>query len=373
MTAAGFVVAMTAPLELIYARRLGAGVIALALFIVMPATTVLLVDVFGTRFVPRLDSRGTLTIGIFIFALSSFALGASPTFPPLIAGRALQGFGGGLVLGAALQAAVRVNPDRQHALGSFNGAFLLGAALGAPAGGFIASLAPGTSGYRLAFGVCGILALLVALALRTALPPLPPHSGSGVAKIGLPRLSGSPGIGAALALGMLGDFLRGGVVYTALPLAGQARHLSTVTIGVAVGLLSAVEILTLRNAARFFKRFGVKAFLLAALGLGVVVAGALAVAEGRLTFVAGAVLFGMVVAGATIAPPLLIVALSDDDPASGLASYRIASSVGMLVGSTGAGAAMAAIGASGVFLAVAAVLLGGLVLAYWTGRELRSA
>jgi hypothetical protein len=45
----------------------------------------------------------------------------------------------------------------------------------------------------------------------------------------------------------------------------------------------------------------------------------------------------------------------------------------MLVGSTGAGAAIAAIGASGVFLVVGGVMLGGLVLAYRTGRQLGSA
>jgi predicted MFS family arabinose efflux permease len=358
---------------LIYARRLGAGVIGLALFILTPASIVLLVDVFGTRLVPRIDARGTLATGTLLFAISSFALGASPIFSPLIAGRALQGLGAGLVLGSALQAAVRLYPDRQHALGSFNAAFLLGAALGAPVGGFVASLAPGTSGYRLTFAICGALALLVALILRVALPPLPPVITAGEATIGFPRLSGPPGSRSALALGMLGDFLRGGVVYTALPLAGQARHFSTVTIGVAVGLLSAVEIVTLRAAGRFLKRVGVVPFLLTALGLGVVVAAGLALVSGSLAFLGGAVLFGVVMAGATLAPPLVIVALSHDDPASGLASYRIASGTGMLVGSTGAGAAVATIGASGVFLLVGAVLLGGLVLAYRTGRQIGSA
>jgi hypothetical protein len=45
----------------------------------------------------------------------------------------------------------------------------------------------------------------------------------------------------------------------------------------------------------------------------------------------------------------------------------------MLVGSTGAGAAVAAIGASGDFLVVGGVMLGGVVLACRTGRQLTSA
>jgi predicted MFS family arabinose efflux permease len=370
MMAAGFVVSMTAPIELLYARRLGAGAVALAIYIAVPGAGVLVVDVLGTRFVPRLDARAALATGVLLFGVSGAALGASPGFLGLIPARALQGLGSGLLLGAALQAAVRVDTDRERALGGFNSAFLLGAALGAPAGGLLTGLVPGTAGYRVTFGICALVSGVVAVSILAALPPLPPVLGVGLATIGLPRFSGGPGIGLALILGMLGDFLRGGVVYTLLPLAGQARHLSTATIGVAIGLLSGVEILTMRNSARLFRRFGIVPCLLAALGIGVAIASSLALATGRTAFVAGAFVFGVVLAGATVAPQLVIVALHDDDPASGLASYRISSSVGMVVGSTGAGAAVAAIGASGVFVAVAGVMAGGVGLAYGVGRRL---
>jgi hypothetical protein len=81
------------------------------------------------------------------------------------------------------------------------------------------------------------------------------------------------------------------------------------------------------------------------------------------------VLFGIVVAGATVGPPLVIVALTDE-PGAGLAKFRISSGVGMLVGSTGTGVAANAIGTSAVFVGIGGVLLGGTFVAYSVGRRL---
>jgi hypothetical protein len=157
-------------------------------------------------------------------------------------------------------------------------------------------------------------------------------------------------------------------VYTALPLAGQARHLSTLIIGLAVGLLSAVEIMTLQVEHRVFARLGTLPCLMAALGLGIFAASWLALTRGEAAFLGGALVFGVVIAIATLAAPLMLVSIHGD-PATGLASFRIASGFGMLVGSTGAGTATGVIGASGVFGAVAAVLLGGVLLAAGVVRQ----
>jgi predicted MFS family arabinose efflux permease len=368
MTAAGFAITMTAPIELLYARRLGADTLELAAYIAIPAVSVLTVDFFGTRCIPRLDARSVMAAGVLLFAISGAAIGAAPSYLALLPAGALQGFGAGLLFGSALQGAVRVTAARERALGRFNGSFVLGSVLGAPAGGLIASLIPGTAGYRLAFDVCAACSLCVAVALRFGLPRLPPVGPDRTARIGLPRLGRTPGIGPALLLGTFGDLLRGGVVYTALPLAGQARHLSTATIGVAVGLLSAVEITTLHRAARLFVRFGIMRCLLFALTLGIAAASLLALTTGQIAFLVGAMIFGVVIATATMAPPLLLVALHDDT-ASGLASYRIASGFGMLVGSTGASTVTTTIGASGVFVAIAGVLVGGTVVAAGIARR----
>jgi predicted MFS family arabinose efflux permease len=370
MIAAGFALAMTAPLELIYARELGAGVIALAVYIAAPGIGMLLVDVLGSHYVPRLDARTMVALGIACFGISAIGLGIAGSFLPLLPARAVQGFGGGLLLGGALQATTRLNPVQDEALVTFNSAFLFGGALGSPAGGFLAGTVAGLAGYRMTFGLCAALALAVAVGVLVWLPPLPPEPGVGRPRIGLPILSGPPGVGPALLLGTLGDFLRGGVVYTALPLTGQLRHLSTATIGVAVGLLLAVDILTVRLAKPVLRRIGPLPGLIVALTVGVGLAATLALTHGPTTYVLASAGFGIVVAAATIVPPLVLVSFHAEDAAAGLASFRVTSGVGMLAGSTGSGAAVIGLGPTTVFLAIGGVLVAAVALARRVDRRL---
>jgi predicted MFS family arabinose efflux permease len=371
MVGVGFVMAMTAPIELIFARHLGAGVVALAIYTATPGIGMLLVDVLGSRFVPRLDARTVVAIGVGLFGVSSILLAVSPDYWPLLPARALQGLGGGFVLGAALQAAVRLNPIKHDALIAFNSAFLFGGVLGSPAGGYMAGTVAGLNGFRMTFATCAVLSALVGCLVWRLLPPLPPAHGAGRARLGWPRLAGGPpGQGPAMLLGTLGDFLRGGVVYTALPLVGQARHLSTATIGVAVGLLMAVEIMTVRSAAVGLLRFGVVQGLVAALTGGIGLATLIAMSSGTAPFILASLGFGVVVAATTIIPPLILVSLNEEDAAAGLASFRVSSGIGMLIGSTGGGAAVVLFGPTAAFLAVASVLVVGVGLAGQIGRQL---
>lgn len=363
----GFALAMTAPLELLYARRFGADHLGVGVFILSTSIGMMLVDVLGTEFVPRLAARTTLAAGILLFGLSCVVMGAAPAFGPLLAGRVVQGLGAGLLMGGGLQAAVRLYSSRERALGAFNSSFLLGAAVGAPFGGWIASLVPGTAGYRVAFFACCGACVLVAGAVAVRLPAMAP-AGDGAAKVGLPRFDGPPGLGLAMVLGTIGDFVRGGVVYTALPLVGAQREFSTASIGVAVGLLSAVEIAALSRSESVLLRFGTVRCIVAALGLGIVSSALIAGSPGLTAFMAGSVLFGIAVAGATVGPPLVIVALTGD-AAAGLAQFRIASGIGMTVGSTGAALVAGAFGASRLFLLIAAFLLAASLLAHTISRH----
>jgi hypothetical protein len=70
----------------------------------------------------------------------------------------------------------------------------------------------------------------------------------------------------------------------------------------------------------------------------------------------------LVVAGATVGPPLVVVALTGD-AASGLATFRIASGAGMLVGATGVGVIASTSGTAVVFILIGMVLLAGIGLA----------
>ena len=327
-------------------------------------------DLFGSRLVPRLDARVILAVGMVVFGVGEGALGAAPSVGLLGPGRIMQGLGSGLVLGASLQGALRVNPDRVRALGSLNGAYLLGLAIGAPLGGFTAALLPGLAGYRLGFFACFAVAVLVTFALIALLPSLPAAEHAGRPRVSFPRLVGAPGIGPAMVLGTLGEFLRGAVVYTTIPLLGLARHYSPATIGVAVGLLVASEIVTMRALTRVIGRLGLTNSLMATLAIGVLAAGSFTILHGQAAYLLGATVFGVALAGATLAPALLIVSLNDDDPATGLASYRMACGTGLLVGAVGAGTMVVAMGPSGVFSAVAALLAGSVVLTRRLRRRL---
>lgn len=370
MGAVGFAMSMTAPIELIYAKRFGVGAFGLGLFIVTTSIGMVLIDVFGTRAVPRLEARAAMICGVVMFGASVLILGVAPSLLVLLAGRVVQGFGAGLLFGAALQAAVRVHQPRDRAIARFSAAFLLGGALGAPAGGILAGVASGRTGYRLAFIVCAALCVLAAFALRRSLPALGAESRLPI-ELGLPKLSGTPGLGLALVLATVGDFVRGGVVYTALPLAGDARHLSTAMIGTIIGLLSAVEIVLLAASGRFANqlasRLGPINCIRGSLLLGVIAAFLLASPTGLPGYVVGAVLFGFVVAGTTLGAPLMIMSFADDESA-GLARFRISSGIGMTVGSTGMGVTTAAVGSTGVFALLAAILLAAAGLARHVGR-----
>lgn len=363
----GFALAMTAPLELLYARRFGVDHLGIGVFILTTSLGMMLIDVLGTELVPRLAARTALAVGILLFGASCVVMGGAPAFGPLLAGRVVQGLGAGLLMGGGLQAAVRLYRSRERALGVFNSSFLLGGAIGAPFGGWIASLVPGTAGYRVAFFACAGACAVVAAAVAVRLPAMAP-AGEVAAKVGLPRFAGPPGLGLAMALGTIGDFVRGGVVYTALPLVGAQRDFSTASIGVAVGLLSAVEIAALSRSESVLLRFGTVRCIVAALGLGIVSSALIAGSPGLVAFMAGSVLFGIAVAGATVGPPLVIVALTGD-AAVGLAQFRIASGIGMAVGSTGAAIVAGALGASRLFLLIAMFLLAASLLAHTISRH----
>jgi len=360
--AIGFVMAMTAPIEVLFARRLGVGGPGLALYVLSSGIGVLSVDLFGTRLIPLLEARRALIVGIALFGASSAVLCVAPSCAFLVAGRLMQGLASAVLNGSALQASVRIHASRERAISSVQGSTLLGGALGAPIGGLVAAAVAGTVGFRLAFAVCACLSMAVAAAARVTLPRIPPVlADGGRARVSVPRLTVPPLLRLALVIGMLGHYLRGGLENTALPLVGDARGFSTASIGLTLGLLSAVEIAILRASRALFARWEPARCLLAALALGLVAACVLAVSSGLPGFVAAAAMFGVVDAIAMVAPPLIIMALSTDD-STGLASYRIACGFGSMLGATTVTGAVAAAGAFGALSVVGGALLASITL-----------
>jgi len=372
MAASGVTMSLTAPLEVLFVREIWHSGLYVGVFMLSAAMGVIVIDVFGTRFVPGVDARAALTMGLCLFGVACIGMGLASGGIVLMASRVLQGFGGGVVLGAGLQAAVRVDPatgDIARSLGRFNAAFLFGGAVGSPGGLLVAGLIDGRAGYRVAFVATGALAVIVAAALAAALPSLAAPPGLPPPRIGLPRFNRTPGSGTALALAMSGDFLRGGVLFTALPLAGAALAYSTITITVAIALMSGVEIIVLSVAYRIIRYAGVVAVLIGSFALGVLCAMLLALIPSATMYLVVSALFGVSLAGTTASLPVMVVAQVGESSA-GLAKFRISAGIGMLAGSVGCAVLEAEIGIAALFALIAIVLLGSARLAHVVGRRM---
>lgn len=367
MCGAGFAMSLTAPLEVLFAVSIGYTPAMAGGFMLFSGLGVITVDVFGTRLVPLMNARSSVTLGMMMFGTACIGMAIAWTFPLMMTVRLLQGFGAGMMLGGALQAAVRVAPvDSARALARFNAGFLLGGAAGSPAGLIAAAVIRGTAGDRGAFIGTGVLALIIAAAVFRFLPPLACPLGDGPLGGGPPRLS-LPRLGwgradvSGLAIAMIGDFLRGGVLFTALPLAGVARGFPTLTIGIAIALMSLAEIVVLTRAGAVLRRLGLGRVLLSASVLGCACSAALALVPGQAAYLGVSAVFGVALAGMTIGLPLVAVGLAGDSSA-GLARFRISAGVGMLAGSVGCAILGTAAGAAPLFWVVTGVLAGGACL-----------
>jgi hypothetical protein len=168
---------------------------------------------------------------------------------------------------------------------------------------------------------------------------------------------------------MSGDFLRGGVLFTALPLAGAALEYSTMTISVAIALMSGVEIVTLLIAYRYIRSDGVVGTLIASFALGMVCAALLALVPSQTMYLLASALFGVSLAGATATLPVLIVAQVGESSA-GLARFRISAGIGLLAGSVGCAVLGAQVGIAALFGLIAVVLLASAQLARVVGRQM---
>jgi MFS family permease len=372
MAASGVTMSLTAPLEVLFAREFSHSSTYIGVFMLSAGVGVIVIDVFGTRFVPSLDARIALIAGLSVFGLACIGMGVASEGVLLTASRVLQGFGGGLVLGGGLQAAVRVDPTTDNlarSLGRFNAAFLFGGAIGSPGGLLVAGIIDGRVGYQAAFIATGALAVLVAAVLAVTLPNMAAPDGMPPPRLGLPRFVSAPGSGSALVLAMTGDFLRGGVLFTALPLAGAAREYPTITITLAIALMSGVEIVVLSMAYRIISYIGVVAMLISSFALGVLCAAILALIPSATTYLVASALFGVSLAGATASLPVMVVAQVGESSA-GLAKFRISAGIGLLAGMVGCAVLEPQIGISVLFALIAIVLLGSARLAHIVGRRM---
>jgi len=360
LTVAGLGMGMTGSLTAVYAKALGASDSAAGFAVASISLSLLVVDVFGTRLVPSLDSRLSISLALAIFGIGSLASAVAPNYESMVAARVFQGLGAALFMTGGLQAAVRLAAPggAGRAVGAFNMAFFLGVAAGPLVSAGLAEIHPGLDGLRVAFALCAVTNLGAAILCRLGLPAMPTGLGP---RLALPRLGvlGRPRLGGALLLGGFGQAVQVGIPFTMLPLLATDRlHLPVPALSAALSVLAATNIAAMWLAGRISDRMGRLWTILPALVWGAGVLLVTGQVGGLIAFAICCAAIGVTVGSVVVVPAAMVVDLAADRTAA-VSAYRISADLGQLLGAAGAGAVFGALGGP-VALAAAA---GGLLLA----------
>jgi DHA2 family methylenomycin A resistance protein-like MFS transporter len=155
------------------AHGLHAGVAALQWVVDGYAVAIASLLLAGGSIGDRFGHRRVLVVGFAVFGLASLGCATAPTTAVLIAGRAVQGLGGALLLPSTMAVIADVYPDRARqarALGTWAAA----SSVALPAGPLLGGLLVGASTWRLVFW---INVPLVALTLVVTLRVVPRSAG----------------------------------------------------------------------------------------------------------------------------------------------------------------------------------------------------
>ncbi len=206
-----------------------AGSVALALSVYHGIR--LLINVPAGRMIARVALPGALAAGGAILALGGTVVALAPSFPVVLAGRAIMGTGSAVFFITVQLWISRVaTPDTKPQLFSYHQIFsLTGGALGPSIGGAVAGLLSWR--YSLALAVlAGVTAVIMGRRLADPAPErhVPPSLAAAPSATPLP-------LGAMLGpgIGMLGNmFFYGGITATMIPLFAATRiHLGPGAIG----------------------------------------------------------------------------------------------------------------------------------------------
>lgn len=354
----GIAFGLTAPLTVVYASALGANGFLAGVAVSSVSLVVLFIDLFGTRWTPRLEPRRALAFALVFFGVGSLISAAAPNLSVMIGARCLQGVGMALFQGAGPQLAVRLRPAGQEAraLGQFQAAWFAGIALGPLIGGTIAVIGSHEAGLRLAFGVCGIVSFAAAIFVLALLPAIP---SSLAPEIGLPRLRPMAGGRQlnALTIGGFGQAIRSGIALTLLPLAATEQYgLAGLGLGLALSILAITDVSSMHVGGHLADRFGRLPVLLTGLLIGIPALLLTSIGHAGWTFFLLCLLLGIPVGVSWVVPSAMAVDLAGEVEV-GLASYRIAADIGMGAGGVLTGALISGMGISSTLVVVAVGLL----------------
>jgi MFS family permease len=153
----------------------------------------ILSSVCATSLAARLGARGAYWAALALFALGSFICGAAPGMAVLLAGRCLQGIGGGLLTSLAYAIIRRTLPVglRTRAIAMLSGVWGVAALSGPFVGGVLAA----AGAWRWAFWIDVPFAACIALLVHRVLP----GPDADVSETSIPRI---PVAGQLILLGL---------------------------------------------------------------------------------------------------------------------------------------------------------------------------
>jgi DHA1 family inner membrane transport protein len=347
---AGLALGLTAPLTAVLAVELGATPFAAGISVASLTAVVFVMDIVGTRLLPFLEPRRAITRGMLLWAFGSFGSAVAPTFEIMAAARLVQGIGLAQYAAAAPQLAVKLAGTARvaQAMGRFQAAMTLGSAIGPLSGGLVTQVGGGTLGLRLAFAVCGVIALICAAWAWAVLPTTPSATKP---RLSLPRL---PGMGSSrallgLLLGTSAQGLRGAITLTIVPLvAAEQLGMDIAWLGVFLTFMYVIEVVAMTSIGPLSDRRGRRTSMLAGSvcgGIGVVLILVAISTQSPVIFFLGALPLGVASGCMFSVTPAVLVDIAGTAEV-GLSATRIARDLGFTIFTVGVGAVITASSAS---------------------------
>jgi predicted MFS family arabinose efflux permease len=327
------------------AEQLGATPFTAGVMVSLVVPTMFLVDLFGARYVPRIEGRSCIVVSQAIYGLGNLVVAAAPNLAVMACGRLLEGVGCAMFMTGGVQLVARLSPShsRGRAIGAFNAAWFAGIGVGPPLGGWLTDVGSGHLGTRLAFYGCAVLSLFTAVAVRMTMSTYPSPLRPQIA---VPRLRGLGGrrLWAAVMLGGLGEAIRDGTQMVLIPMAALNIGMSTLGAGMSLAALAITDVLFMRYGGRATDRFGRAPVLLLASLTGVAVLAIAPGAHGTVLFILLCAAMGPSQGAMWVIPPAMVSDLGRDREAA-LSAYRLATDLALAVGATSAGVLAADLGA----------------------------
>lgn len=357
----GLTFGFTAPVTAVLAVQLGASPFAAGLLVASLTAVVLVCDLLGTRLLPFLEPRRAISAGLLLWGLGSFVSAVAPNVEVLTAARIGQGFGLALQAAAAPQLAIRLaGTDRVGAaMGRFQAAMTVGSAIAPLTGGLVTAVGIGTTGNRLAFAVCGGLALIGSLFAWLVLPTVRHPNRPRLSRPRLPGL-GHPRAIFVIIVSSFGQGARGAISLTVVPLIAAERiGLAGSQVGLFLTLAYLIEVTVTAVGGGWSDRHGRRPVVLAGAVSGVLAMIVLATAVwtgSMIAFFAAALPIG--IAGGCMLGllPAVLVDLAGA-PEVGLSANRIARDLGFTTCTVLVGAIVSVAGVLGGLAAGAAMFV----------------